>query len=173
MYQCWKSHAVILKVICHWSLHTKDKEVTVIPHLEKQWHGAVAITVLHLKTVVWGSDYHSSFPENSGMMQSPSQYCPWNQWHEAVNTTVLFPLKTVAWGSDYHSISPINTSCLHKRSSCCWSIGRIIIQKVKLNTSTVKKGIVTEGSDLTLELVQLTMKSQHHTPSHRYKKYIM
>jgi len=36
------------------------------------------------------------------------------------------------------------------------------MQKIKLNTSAVKKGIVTEGSDLTLKLVQLMMKSQHH-----------
>ena len=47
------------------------------------------------------------------------------------------------------------------------------MQKVKLNTSTVKKGIVTEGSDLTLELVQLMMKSQHHAPLHTYKKGIL
>jgi len=33
----------------------------------------------------------------------------------------------------------------------------------------VKKGTVTEGSGLTLELVQLMMKSQHHAPPHRYK----
>jgi len=43
----------------------------------------------------------------------------------------------------------------------------------KLNTSAVKKGTVTEGSDLTLELAQLMMKSQHHAPSHRHKKDIM
>ena len=47
------------------------------------------------------------------------------------------------------------------------------MQKVKLNTSTVKKGIVTEGSYLKLVLVQLMMKSQYHAPSQRCKKNIM
>ena len=47
------------------------------------------------------------------------------------------------------------------------------MKKVKLNTSTVKKGTVTEGSDSTLELIQLMIKSQHHALSHMYNKDIM
>jgi hypothetical protein len=38
------------------------------------------------------------------------------------------------------------------------------MQKVKLNTGTVKKGIIIAGSDLELVLVQLMMKTKHHAP---------
>jgi hypothetical protein len=38
------------------------------------------------------------------------------------------------------------------------------MQKVKLNTGTVNKGTVIEGSDLKLVLGQLMMNSKHHAP---------